>query len=253
MKLFFRKIGEGKPVIILHGLFGLSDNWQTIGKSLAATDFSVYLVDLRNHGNSPHSDAFNYKVVADDVLELIESEKLNQPVLLGHSLGGKTAMQLALSFPEKIASAIIVDMAPRYYEPHHQKIIEALQSVNFATVKSRGGVDKILSEKIPDTSTRQFLLKSLYWKEKDRLDWKFNLNAIANNIGEVGKEISSATQFTKPTLFIRGEKSKYILDSDFEGIKALFPNAEILTAPDAGHWVHADNPQWIAESVRTFL
>jgi pimeloyl-ACP methyl ester carboxylesterase len=253
MKLFFRKLDEGKPVIILHGLFGLFDNWQTFGKALSEIDYAVYLVDLRNHGNSPHSDKFNYDVLAEDVLELMESEKINQPIVLGHSLGGKTAMQLALNNSEKISAAIIVDMAPRYYVPHHQKIIEALQSVDFEKIKSRGEADKILSEKIPGISTRQFLLKNLYWKEKDKLDWKFNLAAIANNIEEVGKGITSANQFSKPVLFIRGEKSNYILDSDFPEIKKLFPSAEILTAPNAGHWVHADNPQWIFETVKTFL
>lgn len=253
MKLHYRKLGEGKPVVILHGLFGLSDNWQSFGKAIAENNFSVYLVDIRNHGNSPKSEVFNYKVLADDVVELIESEEVNNPVIIGHSLGGKIAMQLALSYSEKISSLVVVDMAPKYYAPHQQRIIEALQSVNFHFVKSRSEADKILSEKIHDVSTRQFLLKNLYWREKNKLDWKFNLAVIANNIEEIGKEITSINSFTKPTLFIRGEKSNYILDSDFVKIKILFPDAEILTAPNAGHWVHADNLQWMVDSVRNFI
>ena len=253
MKLFFRKSGEGKPVIILHGLFGLSDNWQTIGKQLVQNGFEVYLVDLRNHGSSPHISEFNYDVLSKDVLELIEQENIISPALLGHSLGGKTAMQFALHYPEKISSPIVVDIAPRYYQPHHQEVLNGLFSVNLDTIKSRGEAEKILSAKIGDVGTRQFLLKNLYWKEPNKLDWKFNLKGIADNIENVGEEIKAETTFDKPTLFIKGEKSNYINEYDTASIKKLFPVSKILTAPNAGHWVHAEKPEWLLENVLSFL
>jgi esterase len=253
LKLFFRKSGEGKPVVILHGLFGLSDNWQTLGKQLAQNGFTVYLVDLRNHGNSPHSNEFNYDVLSKDVLELIEQENITNPTLLGHSLGGKTAMQFALHYPEKISSLIVVDIAPRYYEPHHQKVLNGLFSVDLNVIQSRGEAEKILASKIADVGTRQFLLKNLYWKESNKLDWKFNLKGIADTIENVGKEIKAENTFDKPTLFIKGEKSNYINDFDTTAIKKLFPESTILTAAGAGHWVPAESPVWFLESVLVFL
>ena len=154
MKLFFRKYGEGKPIVILHGLFGLSDNWQSFAKQLEQNNFSVYAVDLRNHGSSPHHKEFNYNVLATDVFELFEAEQIENPILMGHSLGGKTAMRFALNYPEKISSLIVVDIAPRYYPPHHQQILEGLFAVDVSLTKSRGEAEKILSEKISDPLQR---------------------------------------------------------------------------------------------------
>lgn len=252
MKLFFRKYGEGNPIIILHGLFGLSDNWQSFAKQLEQNSFSAFTVDLRNHGNSPHHKEFNYNVLAADLFELLESEQIQNPVLMGHSLGGKTAMRFALNYPEKISSLIVVDIAPRYYPPHHQQILEGLFAVDVNLIKSRGEAEKILSEKIPEPGTRQFLLKNLYWKNKEQLDWKFNLPFIAEGIENVGEEIASEKTFDKPTLFIAGEKSKYINASDAADITKLFPQSEVKIAPNAGHWVHADNPAWLLNKVLEF-
>ncbi|HNR18975.1 MAG TPA: alpha/beta fold hydrolase [Bacteroidia bacterium] len=252
MKLFFRKYGEGKPIVILHGLFGLSDNWQSFAKQLEQNNFSVYAVDLRNHGSSPHHKEFNYNVLATDVFELLEAEQIENPILMGHSLGGKTAMRFALNYPEKISSLIVVDIAPRYYTPHHQQILEGLSTVDVNLIKSRGEAEKILSEKIPEPGTRQFLLKNLYWKNKERLDWKFSLRFIADGIENVGEEITSGKTFDKPTLFIAGEKSKYINASDAVDITKLFPQSELTIAPNAGHWVHADNPVWLLNKVLEF-
>ncbi|MFI5219804.1 MAG: alpha/beta fold hydrolase [Bacteroidia bacterium] len=253
MKLHFRKIGNGQPLIILHGLFGSSDNWQTLGKKFASTDFSVYLVDLRNHGHSPHSSEHNYKVMSEDILEIINDENISPVSIIGHSMGGKTAMQLALDHPEKISNLIVVDIAPKKYPSHNSEIVKALLTVDFEKTKTRKEVEKILSEKINDYGSLQLLLKGLYWKENNQLDWRFNLKAIHTNLEIMNEEVSGYDSFKKPTLFIRGEKSNYILDDDILLIKKYFPAAEIKTTPVAGHWVHADNPQWFLETVISFL
>ena len=240
MKLFFRTIGEGKPVIILHGLFGLNDNWQTFAKAVADKGFKAILVDLRNHGQSPHSSEFNYEVMSGDVIELIQSENIINSILLGHSLGGKVAMKVALQNPDFISKLIVVDIAPKYYPVHHDDVLKALHAVNLNETKTRADAEKILSNYLHDTGTRQFLLKNLYWVG-EKLAWRFNLDSISNNIENVGEEITYPTPLTKPTLFIRGQKSRYVSDNDFSSIQQLFPQAKLETINNAGHWVHADN------------
>ena len=253
MQLNYKKIGEGKPLIILHGLFGQMDNWMTFAKKISISGLAVYLPDLRNHGHSPHSDVFNHKALADDVVELIKSNKLNDVILMGHSLGGKTVMLVALQHPELINTLVVVDIATKYYPVHHTEITDALQSVDFNRVRTRQDAEKILSERINDMGTRQFLLKNLYWKNDHQLDWRFNLKAIIENIEEVGKETTANNLFVKPAIFIRGEKSNYITDEDESGIKKLFPLANVITAPGAGHWVHVDAPQWLLEKLQLLL
>ncbi len=258
MKLFFRKIGEGKPLIVLHGLFGLSDNWQTFAKTFVIsnttppTTGSVYLVDLRNHGQSPHSSAFNYKEMADDVIELIRSENLDDATILGHSLGGKVAMTVALQNQQLVSKLIVVDIAPKYYPPHHTDVLMALNAVNLNEIKTRGEAEKILLGYISDMGTVQFLLKNLYWKN-EKLAWRFNLESISANINNVGEEITSSIPFVKPTLFIRGEKSRYISNEDIPQIEKIFPNSKTQTILDAGHWVHADNLNGMLEVCRDFI
>src|SRR4051812_47077540 len=163
MKLFFREAGEGQPLIILHGLFGQSDNWNTLAKQFAENNLKVFTVDLRNHGLSPHSEEWNYKVMSEDILELINDNNLQDSIILGHSMGGKVAMQLAIDHPEALNKLIIADMAPKFYPILHQKIIEGLQSVDFTKVKTRKEVESKLSEYIHDFGTKQFLLKNIYW------------------------------------------------------------------------------------------
>jgi pimeloyl-ACP methyl ester carboxylesterase len=252
VELSFKKTGEGKPFIVLHGLFGLLDNWHSFANKLSAQGFAVFSVDLRNHGSSPHADEFNYKALAEDVAMFIDNNHLQHATLLGHSLGGKTAMQLALFQPELISSLIVVDIAPRYYAPHHQQILKALFAVDLDTVNTRSDADKIVSGFIDDNATKQFLLKNLYW-HGDRLQWKFNLHAIATQIENVGEHISSTKPFLKPCLFIRGEKSNYVTANDEIEIKQLFSTVTIETAPAAGHWVHADNPDWMLQTILKFL
>ncbi len=251
MKLFSRIMGEGQPIIIVHGLFGMSDNWQSLGKKFA--DFyEVHLVDQRNHGRSPHSAVFNYEVLANDLLNYIKNHKLKNVILMGHSLGGKTAMQLAVKHPDLVQKLIIVDISPKAYPVHHDKIIEALQSLDFDDLKSRGEADIKLAEYIDDASVRQFLLKSLYWVEKEQLAFRFNLKAIADHITEVGKVLADKMVYKGPSLFIDGASSAYIVDEDEDLILEHFPEAEIVTIADAGHWVHAEQPKRFFDEVLHF-
>ncbi len=251
MKLFSRIMGEGQPILIVHGLFGMSDNWQSLGKKFA--DFyEVHLVDQRNHGRSPHSAVFNYEVLANDLLNYIKNHKLKNVILMGHSLGGKTAMQLAVKHPDLVQKLIIVDISPKAYPVHHNKIIEALQSLDFDDLKSRGEADIKLAEYIDDASVRQFLLKSLYWVEKEQLAFRFNLKAIADHITEVGKVLADKMVYKGPSLFIDGASSAYIVDEDEDLILEHFPEAEIVTIADAGHWVHAEQPKRFFDEVLRF-
>jgi len=252
-KLFFRKTGEGKPVVILHGLFGMSDNWQTIAKKLAEQNYCVYTPDLRNHGQSFHDHESSYALMTDDVIGFLSGERIVKPALLGHSMGGKVAMNLALNFPDHISSLIVVDMPPGFMPVHHGKIIEALKGIDLKNVKTRGNAEKFLREKNMDVATSQFLLKNLYWKTPEELAWRFNLPAIEKNIGEIGKALQGNVPYRGPVLFIRGELSTYITDRDRPEILKFFPSAEISSAPGSGHWVHADNPSWLLEKLLEFL
>lgn len=252
MQLRFKKTGEGRPLIILHGLFGSSDNWQTLAKHFAENNFAVYLVDQRNHGHSPHTSTISYKLMADDLLQFITGEKISNACIIGHSMGGKTAMLFTLDNPSIVSKLVVVDMAPKYYPPHHRAILDALLSVDLTKLKTRKEVEQVLSEKITDMSTRQFLLKNLYWKDNEQLAWRFNLTVLDKKINNLSEAISG-NAFNKPVLFIRGEKSNYISEEDAGSIKSLFPLAQIVTAPVAGHWVHADNPKWLLETCLTFL
>jgi len=253
MKLHFRETGTGTPIIILHGLFGSSDNWQSFGKNLAENGCQCVMVDLRNHGLSPHAEGFSVEEMAMDVKELIEEKKLTGAIVMGHSLGGKTAMKLAELYPELLSALIVIDIAPRRYEVHHREILDSLLEIDFDAVKSRSEAEEILKKGIPDTGTRQFLMKNLYWKEKDKLGWRFNLKVLNEKIENVGERISFATPFSKPTLFIKGENSNYIGYEDEREIFEMFSSVEIKTAPGAGHWVHADNPSWLLEEVVDFI
>ena len=251
MKLFSRIMGEGQPLLIVHGLFGMSDNWQSLGKKFA--DFyEVHLIDQRNHGRSPHSTVFNYDVLADDLVKYIKEHKLNNVLLMGHSLGGKTAMELAVKHPDLVQKLIVVDISPKAYPVHHDKIIEGLQNLDFSVLKSRGEADRKLTEYIDDAGVRQFLLKSLYWVEKGQLAFRFNLEAIAEHITEVGKVLADKMEYKGPCLFVDGASSGYIVDEDEDLILEHFPEAEIVTIVDAGHWVHAEQPNSFFDEVLRF-
>nr|WP_315147485.1 alpha/beta fold hydrolase [uncultured Flavobacterium sp.] len=252
--MLYSKIeGKGKPLLILHGFLGMSDNWKTIGLQFAADGFQVHLLDMRNHGRSLHSELFNYEIMARDIYEYCKINNLQKVTILGHSMGGKTAMLFATTYPEMVEKLIVADIGPKFYPQHHQIILEGLNAVDFTLKPSRNEVEEILSKYISDFGTRQFLLKSLYWQEPGQLAFRFNLAVFNVNMDEIGKPLPENTVFNKQTLFIRGGKSNYILDEDFEKIKMHFPNAILETIPNAGHWLHAENPKLFYEITSSFL
>lgn len=251
MQLHYKSFGEGQPLVIMHGLFGMLDNWQTLGKKWAE-NYHVILVDNRNHGHSPHAPDFNYEVMVDDLAELADDLFLDDMMIIGHSMGGKIAMKFGQTYPEMVNKMVIADIGPKHYPVHHQQIIAGLKSVDLATIGSRGKVNTQLGDYIEDEGTRQFFLKNLYWREKGILDWRFNLDTIAQNIGNVGEDMYGIESNIN-TLFIRGDKSNYILDEDMPQIKKTFTSAEFATVSNAGHWLHAENPSEFYDKVTEFL
>ena len=252
MKLNFKTFGEGKPLFILHGLFGSLDNWQTLGKQLAE-NHKVYLIDLRNHGKSPHSSDFSYQEMAQDVAELIKDEQLDKVSIIGHSMGGKTTMTFAVEFPHYVDKLIIVDIAPKQYAPHHDEIIKALYSLDLTSITSRREADEEMKKIISNDGTRLFLLKNLNREKEGGYSWKMNLAMLTENIEKVIDVTEIPFPIPLNTLFIRGGNSGYILDSDFERIESLFPNSEIATIENAGHWVHAEQPLELLSLISDFL
>ena len=253
MKLAYRKLGSGKPLFILHGLFGSADNWQTIGKHLAEY-FTVYFIDLRNHGQSPHSDDWNYEVMAEDLLEIINDEGLNKVMLMGHSMGGKIAMQFTVRYPEKVEKLVVVDIGPKKYPTTNQFVVDAIEQFNTQTVSSRKESEEVMSKYIEEVGVRQFLLKNLYWDDNKKLSWKFNYEVIKKNIARVSDVTPMPDKpMDMPVLFVKGEKSDYIFPSDIKLIQTMFPTATMETIPSAGHWVHADQPQAFFSIVAKFL
>ena len=250
--LHSKVFGEGKPLVILHGLFGMLDNWQGLAKQFGQF-FETHIVDQRNHGKSFHADAHNYELMCADLMNYLDVRGLDKVYLMGHSMGGKTAMLFAAMCPERVEKLVVVDIAPKYYAPHHQEILAGLHAVENAKVQSRKEADELLSQHFSELGIRQFLLKNLYWKTKEDLGFKFNLDVLSREIENVGEAIFDAAVFTEPTLFIDGETSNYILEEDVELIEQHFPDAEIIEIANAGHWVHAENPQDFFDEVSRFL
>jgi len=251
--LNFKKFGEGSDtLIILHGLFGSLDNWQSIAQ-IFSQDFTVYILDQRNHGKSPHYDEHNYTLMAKDLNEFMTNQNIEKAHLLGHSMGGKTVMQFAVDFPHKLEKLIVADIAPKYYAPHHQQIIKALLSVDFSKVKNRKEVGDVLAEHINELGVQQFLLKGLTWETKQKMKWKFNLKALSSEIENIGEALDGHVYFTNPVLFLKGENSDYIKDDDLELIEECFPVSELVQIDNAGHWLHAENQKDFVHEVLTFL
>lgn len=244
---------EAKPLIILHGFLGMSDNWKTLGTQYAEQGFQVHMLDLRNHGRSFHSDEFNYEIMIQDVLDYCQAYELENVAIIGHSMGGKVAMLFATTYSEKVDQLIVADIGPKYYSPHHQDILAGLNAVDFTLKPDRTQVDEILKNFIPDFGTRQFLMKSLYWQEPGQLAFRFNLEVFNKKIEEIGAQLPISAIFQKPTLFVRGGNSNYIKNEDFQEIKNHFPQAQIVTIPNVGHWLHAENPKEFYEKTIAFL
>ena len=251
MKLNFKKLGEGNPLLILHGLFGSSDNWGSLGKKFSEKN-TVYLIDLRNHGRSPHSNEMTYSDMANDLLELIKDEKIISPTILGHSMGGKVALMFAKNYPEYLDKLIIADIGLKAYPMHHEEILKGLNSVDLEKTTSRSHAQELIKKHISSLGIQQFLLKNLYWIEKGKLAWRMNLKQIEINIDEILKEINIGNSELN-TLFLRGELSNYILEGDFQNIQTAFPNGEIKTIKNVGHWLHAENPSEFYNLVNEFI
>ena len=251
--LNFKKFGQGsETLIILHGLFGSLDNWQSIAQ-IFSKDFTVYILDQRNHGKSPHFKEHNYTLMARDLDEFMTAENIEKAHLLGHSLGGKTVMQFAVNFPHKLDKVIVADIAPKYYAPHHQLIIEALSAVDFRKVKTRKYVEGVLAKYISEPGIQQFLLKGLTWKTKEEMGWKFNLKTLSSQIENIGEALDGHVYFTNPVLFLKGENSDYIREDDLGLIEECFPVSELVQISNAGHWLHAENQKDFVHEVLTFL
>lgn len=252
MRLNFHTIGIGEPLIILHGLLGSLDNWMPHAQ-LLARDFQVSLLDLRNHGRSPHADAFDYDLLAADVAEFMRDQNLARVNLLGHSMGGKVAMRFAQLHPEATRRLLVLDMSPREYPPRYAEILHTMHTLDLRQFRHRAEVDAALIPAAPDKNVRQFLLKNIGRDEEGNLRWKPNLASLRENYHCVRGAIPADSTFGGATLFIRGERSDYVLPEDETLIKTLFPAAKIATIPDAGHWVHAEAPEEFLRLAREFF
>lgn len=250
--LHFKEVGSGPPLVVLHGLLGSLNNWQSTARELS-TQFRVILVDQRNHGRSFHSPQHSYSLLSGDIQALMDSLSLEKTSLMGHSMGGKTAMSFAARFPERIHRLIVVDIAPRAYRSGQDHLLDSLLSVNLKEVTSRAIADQILSRTVPDKRLRQFLLTNLRRGDQGQFFWKANLEVLRGNSNEITKGVEFPAVCKVPTLFIRGESSRYIDPSDVAHIRTLYADVSVKTIPGAGHWVHTDKPDLFVRTVRDFL
>lgn len=252
MQLYFKKYGDsGQPIVILHGLFGMSDNWHNIARKLSET-YVVYTIDQRNHGQSAHSSKMNFSLMADDVWETMESQNIDSAILIGHSMGGKTAMKFVDKYPSKISKLVVIDIAPKAYPAGHQIYFDALKSINF-NAESRKEIEEQLAKQITNYGELLFLLKNLYRKEEGGFGLKVNVEGIEHNYSEIIAPLEFNHLITTPTCFISGALSKYIRLEDEEDIKKQFSNVCFRSVPEAGHWVHADNPTLFLDELLNFL
>ena len=251
MLLHYKELGKGQPLIILHGLFGSSDNWQTHAKKFSSY-FRVILIDQRNHGHSEWAEEFNYAILANDLEKLINHLSIETFYLLGHSMGGKTAMYYSQKFTHRVTKLIIVDIGIKKYPMHHQQIIEGINSLRLNLYKTRSEVEHVLLPYIDSFGTRQFILKNLYWKEKGKLAWRMNVKVLEQQMEEILREIPYQEVWTQ-SLFIRGDQSNYILNEDWEEIERYFPDSNLVTIQNAGHWVHAEQIAEFSQKVIEFL
>ncbi|MHC1708271.1 MAG: alpha/beta fold hydrolase [Bacteroidales bacterium] len=253
MELFYREYGSGQPLLLVHGLFGMSDNWVTMARKMAER-FHVYLPDMRNHGLSPHSSHHSYPAMAEDIGEFIDKHKLEYPILMGHSMGGKAAMLFATENPSKVQRLIVVDISPKSYNIRdlHLNMLQVMMNADLTEMKSRKEVDDYITKTVDDPKIQQFILKNLYRPAPERFAWRVNLDSIYENLDLVAADLRFARQFDHPALFVRGVLSDYILDDDIPEIIKIFPQATFVDIPGAGHWIHADAPEALCKAVRDF-
>jgi len=251
--IFSRVYGKGTPLVIIHGLFGMSDNWNTLGKRFAEK-FNVHIVDLRNHGRSFHSNDFSYNFMAEDIEKYIHSLNLDSPIIIGHSLGGKVGMNLALRSNIKFRKLIVVDIAPKKYSvDFHKNILEFLSSISIKEFSSRVQIDELLSSEIKDFSVRQFLMKNLYRDTKKEFNWRFNIMVLKEKLDNISGVDFLDKKINIPTLFLSGERSNYINEDDKQLISNYFDNYQIYTIENSGHWIHAEQPELFYNSVMSFI
>ena len=251
-QLNHKSLGEGPPLIILHGLFGMLDNWKTFAKEIQ-NQFKVYLVDQRNHGRSFHADEMDYSLMANDLNKFRERQGLEKASIMGQSMGGKTAMTFASKYPDKVHKLIVVDIAPKSYNPNHELIFKALRELPINDIDSRKEARQFLAKYIDEEGIRLFLLKNLSRKKDGGYRWKMNLDSIYQNYENILSALPDEASYEGPTLFINGKQSNYIQNEDKEVIRKHFPKSQLLTLKDAGHWVHVDQPKALKQAVLTFL
>ncbi len=253
MKLHSQIVGQGQPMIILHGFLGMGDNWRSLALALAKRNFQVHLVDQRNHGRSFHDFEFNYEVLTQDLYNYFQEKDLDRAIVLGHSMGGKTAMAFATQHPEMVTHLAIADIGPKAYPPHHQSILKALDHLQKGKPQSRKQADALVAEYVKEPGIRQFLLKNLHWTQDRELALRLNLNALIEHSDQIGAALDQDAHYSGPSLFLKGAKSDYLLPEDGPLIAHHFPQASLIEIPGAGHWLHAENPSDFLQALIDFL
>lgn len=251
MELSTRTVGSGRPLILMHGLFGSGDNWLSVAQKLDG--WQVWLPDLRNHGSSPHADEFNFPAMAADILQLMDTEGLDTAVLAGHSMGGKVALETALSHPDRVEAVIAIDMAPKTYQPKYPTFVPAMLALDTTALKSRSDAIPSLEDAVGDKNTLQWLLKNLVQTDDGRWRWRLNLDALNRHYAEIWKGLPPGREFAGPTFFLHGGASDYLLPEDLPLIQDLFPLSLVETLPGAGHWLHTEKPTEFLTLFKTCL
>jgi esterase len=252
IELNYKEFGQGEPVIILHGMFGMLDNWQTIARQLSE-HYLVYVIDQRDHGRSPHTDSIDYQLLAEDLKVFMESQWIYKARIVGHSMGGKAAMEFAITNPDMVEKLLIIDIAPKSYKGGHEVIIDTLLSIDLEKLIDRKDAENQIAKRVQEAGTIQFLLKNLTRNENTgAFEWKMNLANIYANYEKILGNISVG-KYEGETLFVRGAESNYILEGDEKIIQDFFPKSIIKTIQNAGHWVHAEQPKALLEMILAFL
>lgn len=252
MRLAVECLGDGPPLIILHGLFGSGENWRSTARWLAGR-YRVFTLDLRNHGRSPHHELMDYPLMAEDLREFMEEHSLASASLVGHSMGGKVAMGFTLAWPEMVEQLVVVDIAPKPHEARHDDILRALVALEPERFKERGELDQALQLAIPDQAMRLFLLKNLIRTRQGSFAWRINLESIVRNYGAISGWPASSASCNRETLFVKGELSDYLGDDDNGLIRSYFPRSRLVTIPGAGHWPHVEAAAMFREALQGFL